>query len=152
MKLKDILLIALLLFSINSFSQIWTKVEAKDGIHYITDNMEYIDFPLLGTYLFQGTEPIVQLDQYGVGIYQLHDQLKRPMIWGLECDEKGALLYKKGFDNAKYTLWYKYTSKSQDDEDDDMSWKSVEFTIHFNTLKMFIQGERSKDYKPTPAK
>lgn len=152
MKSRNLLLIALLLFTVNSFSQIWTKIEAKDGTHYITDNMEYIDFPLLGTYLFQGAEPIVELDQYGTGFYQLHDQLKRPMIWGIECDESGALIYKKGFDNAKYTLWYQYTTKSEDDTEEDMSWKSVEYTIHFNTLKMFIQGERSKDYKPTAEK
>ncbi len=152
MKSRNLIPIALLLFTVNSFSQIWTKIEAKEGIHYITDNMEYIDFPLLGTYLFQGAEPIVQLDQYGVGIYQLHDQLKRPMIWGIECDEKGALLYKKGFDNAKYTLWYQYSTKQEGDTEDDSNWKSVEFTIHFNTKKMFIQGERSKDFTETASK
>lgn len=152
MKIKNLLLITLFLFSASSFSQIWTKVETKDGVHYVTDNMEYIDFPLLGTYLFNGAEPVVILNQYGAGFYQQHDKLKRPMIWGIECDEKGALLYKKGFDNAKYTLWYQYTTKEEDDTEEDLSWKSVEFTMHFNTLKMFIQGERSKDYKPAPAK
>lgn len=152
MKVKNLLIIALLLFTVKSFSQIWTKIEAKDGIHYITNNMEYIDVPLLGTYLFQGAEPVVELNEYGAGFYQLHNQLKRAMTWGIECDESGALKYKKGFDNAKYTLWYQYTTKSEEDTEEDMSWKSVEFTIHFNTLKMFIQGERSKDYKPTPSK
>ena len=152
MKVKNLLIIALLLFTVNSFAQIWTKVEAKDGIHYVTNNMEFIDFPLLGIYLFQGKEPIVELDKYGAGFYQLHDQLKRSMTWGIECDEKGALIFKKGFDNAKYTLWYQYTTKSADDTEDDMSWKSVEYTIHFNTSKMFIQGERSKDYKETASK
>ena len=152
MKVKNLPIITLLLFTANSFGQIWTKVEAKDGIHYITNNMEFIDFPLLGTYLFQGKEPIVELAKYGAGLYQLHDQLKRPMTWGIECDEKGALLFKKGFDNAKYTLWYQYTTKSADDTEDEMSWKSVEYTIHFNTSKMFIQGERSKDYKETASK
>ena len=153
MKVKQLLLIALFFSTVNSFSQkIWTQLEAKDGTHYITNNMEFIDFPLLGTYLFQGKEPIVELSQYGAGFYQLHDQLKRAMTWGIECDEKGALIFKKGFDNAKYTLWYQYTTKSEDDTDDDMSWKSVEYTIHFNTSKMFIQGERSKDYKETAKK
>lgn len=153
MKVKNLLLPALLFFTLNSFSQkIWTKVEAKDGIHYITNNMEYIDFPLLGVYYFNGKEPLVELSQYGAGFYQLHDQLKRPVTWGIECDEKGALLHKKGFDNSKYTLWYQYTTKTEQDTDDDLSWKSVEFTIHPNTLKMFIQGERSKDYKLKPKK
>ena len=152
MKVKKIVFVALLLFSMNSFGQIWDKIETKDGIHYITNNMEYIDFPLLGTYLFQGKEPVVELNEYGVGFYQLHEQLKRAVTWGLECDDRGALLYKKGFDNASYTLWYQYTTKSEDDTEEDMNWKPVEFTIHFNTLKMFIQGERSKDYSETAGK
>jgi len=152
MKVKNVLFIALFLFSASCFSQIWTKIEAHDGIHYITDNKEYIDYPIWGKYMFKGAEPVVELNAYGAGFYQLHEQLKRPMIWGIECDEKGALKYKKGFDNSKYTLWYQYTSKLADDSDDDMSWKPVEFTIHTNTLKMFIQGERSKDYKLKPSK
>ena len=90
---------------------------------------------------------VVELNEYGAGFYQLHNQLKRPIIWGIECDEKGALLYKKGFDNSKYTLWYQYASKLEEDTDEDLTWKPVDFTIHPNTLKMFIQGERSKDYK-----
>jgi hypothetical protein len=152
MKVKKVLLVSLLLFSLNGFAQIWDKIEAKDGFHYITYNMDNIDFPLLGTYLFQGKEPLVELKEFGSGFYQLHEQLKRPVNWGLECDEKGALLYKKGFDNSKYILWYQYTTKSEDDTEEDMGWKAVEFTIHFNTLKMFIQGERSKDYKPKESK
>ena len=146
MKSRNLLVIALLLFIINGYSQIWTKIEAKDGSHFITNNVEYIDFPILGTYLFKGAEPVVELNQYGTGFYQLHEQLKRPMTWGIECDEHGALLFQKGFDNVKYILWYQYTSKLDNDIEDDLKWKMVEFTIHFNTLKMFIQGERSKDY------
>ncbi|MEO5777814.1 MAG: hypothetical protein ABIQ27_12990 [Flavobacterium sp.] len=152
MKVKKLVFVALLLFSVKSFAQIWDKIETKDGIHYITSNLEYIKFPLLGTYLFQGKEPVVELNQYGAGFYQLHEQLKRPVNWGIECDVYGSLLYKKGFDNSKYTLWYQYTAKSEDDTEEDMNWKPVDFTIHFNTLKMFIQGERSKDYKEIPEK
>jgi hypothetical protein len=152
MKVKNLLLVALSLVSLNSFAQLWDKVEAKDGIHYISHYMDNINLDILGKYSFNGKEPVVELNEYGAGFYQLHEQPKRPMNWGLECDEKGALIYKKGFDNAKYTLWYQYSTKSEDDTEDDMSWKSVEFTIHFNTLKMFIQGERSKDYKETAGK
>ncbi|WP_445452610.1 hypothetical protein [Flavobacterium sp. 25HG05S-40] len=146
MKAKKLLLVSLLLFSWNGFAQIWDKIEAKDGFHYITYNLEYINLPVLGTYLFQGKEPIVELSKYGVGFYQLHEQLKRPVNWGIECDERGALLYKKGFDNTKYLLWYQYTTKTAEDTEEDMAWKMVELTIHFNTKKMFIQGERSKEY------
>ena len=136
MKVKNSLIIPLLLFTLNSSAQIWTKIETRDGIHYITNNMDYIEFPLLGTYLFQGKEPIVQLDKYGDGFYQLHEQPKRAITWGIECDESGALKYKKGFDNTAYTLWYQYTTKSESGDDDDLNWKPVEFTIHFNTLKI----------------
>jgi hypothetical protein len=153
MKVKNLLcVIALLLISLNCFSQNWDKIEAKDGIHYISHYMENINLDILGKYLYNGQEPVVELNEYGQGFYQLHEQPKRPMIWGLECDDRGALLYKKGFDNAKYTLWYQYNTKLEDDTEDDMNWKSVEFTMHFNTLKIFIQGERSKDYKETTRK
>ena len=72
MKSINLFLIALL-FAANSFAQS-TKIEAKDGIHYITNS---IDYPITGTYLFQGTEPVVELNADGAGFYQLHEQLKR---------------------------------------------------------------------------
>lgn len=152
MKSKIVLLVVLLLATINSFAQNWDKIEAKDGIHYISHYMENINLDILGKYLFKGQEPVVELNEYGMGFYQLHEQPKRPMIWGLECDDRGALLYKKGFDNTKYILWYQYTTKLEGDAEDDINWKPVEFTMHFNTLKMFIQGERSKDYKEIAGK
>lgn len=147
MKDKSFLIASLLFFTINSFSQNWDKIETKDGIHYISHYMQNINLDILGKYLYNGQEPIVELNEYGAGFYQLHELPKRPMIWGLECDELGALLYKKGFDNAKYILWYQYTTKLDGDTEEDTNWKSVEFTMHFNTKKIFIQGERSKDYK-----
>jgi hypothetical protein len=152
MKSKKVLLIALFLCTLNGFSQNWDKIETKDGSHYISHYMQNINLDILGKYLFNGQEPVVELNEYGAGFYQLHEQPKRPMIWGLECDESGALKYKKGFDNTKYILWYQYTTKLEDDTDEDTNWKPVEFTIHSNTLKMFIQGERSKDYKETAGK
>lgn len=147
MKSKNLLLVAVL-FAVNCFSQS-TKIEDKKGIHYITNA---IDYPITGTYLYQGTEPVVELNAGGSGFYQSHEQPKRAMNWGIECDETGAPKFIKGFDNAAYTLWYKYTTKSDLGDDDDTNWKAVEFTIHFNTLKMFIQGERSKDYTETAGK
>jgi len=134
------ILIVILLFVGKSFSQS-TKIETNRGIHYITNTIEY---PITGTYTFKGTEPVVELNDGGVGYYQLHEQPKRAIIWGMECDEAGEPLFIKGFDSTAYTLWYQYTTKL--DSDDEMNWTAVEFTIHFNTLKMFIKGERSKDY------
>ena len=138
------ILIVILLFVGKSFSQS-TKIETNRGIHYITNNIEY---PITGTYTFKGTEPVVELNANGAGFYQLDQQPKRAMIWGIECDEAGEPIFIKGFDSKAYTLWYQYTTKL--DSDDEMNWTAVEFTIHFNTLKMFIKGERSKDYnEPT---
>ena len=145
--MKRNLLLVTVLFVVNCFAQS-TKIEAKDGIHYITNT---IDYPITGTYLFQGTEPVVELNDGGAGFYQLHEQPKRAMTWGIECDEVGAPMFKKGYDSAAYTLWYQYITKSESN-DDDRIWNAVEFTIHFNTLKMFIQGERSKDYTETAGK
>lgn len=152
MKAKKLLLASFMFIGLNSFAQNWDKIEANDGMHYISHYMQNINLDILGKYLFNGKEPVVELNEYGAGFYQLHEQLKRPMIWGLECDESGALKYKKGFDNAKYILWYQYTTKQEGDTEEDTAWKSVEFTMHFNTMKMFIQGERSKDYKEIKSK
>ena len=58
-------------------------------------------------------------------------------------------MFRKGFDNSAYTLWYQYTSPETDDE---AGWKSVEFSIHFTTGKMFTQVERSKDFGETAGK
>ena len=144
MKSKVSTLAVLLLLGMHNFAQ--TKIETKDGIHYITNNIEY---PVTGTYQFQGTEPVVELNGGGIGFYQLHEQIKKAVSWGIECDESGAPKFDKGFDNAAYILWYQYTNPEGDDE---TGWKPVEFTIHFNTQKMFIQGERSKDYTESAGK
>lgn len=139
MKSKNLLLVVLLLLAANSFAQS-TKIEAKDGIHYLTTD---IDYTIAGTYFFKGAEPTVELNENGTGFYQLHEQPKRAVIWGIESDEVGAPKFKKGFDSAAYTFWYQYTNP---ETEEDKEWKVVEFTIHFNTLKMFINGERSKDF------
>jgi len=142
MKLKNVLVVALLFFISNSFAQnSVTKIIAKDGIHYLTTT---IDYPITGTYLFEGAEPIVDLNSNGTGIYQLHGQPRKDMVWGIECDVNGTPKFIKGFNSAAYTLWYQHTTTSEDDTDN--SWKAVPFSIHFNTSKMYIQGERMRDY------
>jgi hypothetical protein len=142
MKLKKLLSMALLLFVMNSFAQgSVSEITTKKGVRYITTSLDY---PITGTYLFQGVEPIVELNANGTGIYQLHELPKRAMIWGIECNQAGEPKFLKGFDNKAYTLWYQYTTSSESDEDVD--WKEVEFSIHFNTSKMYIQGERVKEF------
>lgn len=138
--MKYVKVLCLWLLGLANFGFAQTKIEAQDGIHYITTD---IDYPITGTYLFKGTEPVVELNASGTGFYQRHEQPKKAITWGIECDESGKPIFKKGFDNAAYTLWYLYDNPESEDE---KYWKVTSFTIHFNSLKMFIQGERSKSY------
>jgi hypothetical protein len=143
MNVKKVFPLLLLLIALNCVAQnSVTTISTKTGTRYITNA---VDFPIAGTYLFQGAEPIVELNNNGTGIYQLHELPKRAMIWGIECNESGALQFIKGFDNVAYTLWYQYSASS----DSDTNWNEVPFSIHFNTMKMFIQGERMKEYSGT---
>jgi hypothetical protein len=138
MKHLNSLIISSLLFTANIYAQKIEKITAKDGAHYITTS---IDYPITGTYLLSGeTEPIVQLNQDGTGIFQLYNLSKINMDWGMECFENGTPKYQKGFNYAVYSLWYK--SKAENDAE----WIYAHFSIHFEKKKMFISGERSKDY------
>ena len=144
MKYLNFLFMTLMLFVTNSYAQ--NKIDqitAKDGIHYITTT---IDYPITGTYLFEGiAEPIVQLNPDGTGIFQLDDLSKTNMIWGMECFEDGTPKYQKGFNYAVYTLWYKNKEVNTESETDE-GWINAHFSIHFEKKKMFILGDRSKDY------
>ena len=74
MKHINFLIILSLSFVTNNYAQKVEKIVAKDGIHHITTN---IDYPITGTYLFEGeAEPIVQLNPDGTGIFQLHNLSK----------------------------------------------------------------------------
>lgn len=142
MKFQNLLFFTLFLSFIHSYAQV-EKITGKDGIHYITTNIGY---PITGTYLFEGlTEPIVQLDPNGNGVFQLHDLSKTTIVWGMECFEDGTPKYKKGFNYAVYSLWYK-SKESNSETDTKEDWINSHFSIHFQKKKMFILGERSKDY------
>jgi hypothetical protein len=143
MKSRHLLAIVLMLFIVKSNAQnAVNEIETKTGIHYIRTDINY---PIEGTYLFNGGEPIVELNKNGTGFYQLHEQPKRPIKWGIECLKTGESVYKKGFNSAAYILWYQFLTTYENDTN--LDWNFVEFTIHFNSLKMFIQGERVKSYK-----
>ncbi|MGV9004685.1 hypothetical protein [Flavobacterium sp.] len=120
-----------------------TEITTAKGLQYLTTT---IDYPILGTYLFNDGEPVVELNGDGTGVYQLHDQPKRIIIWGMECFKEGTPVYKKGFDNRKYYLFYKYTTSLDGVTDEE--WNKVEFTIHLNSGKIFINGERAKSFTP----
>lgn len=143
MKQKITLFCLLVMGSLAGFGQGVQRIETPQGIRYITNSMDY---PVAGTYHYRGAEPVVELNSGGSGYYQHHDLEKRPIIWGIECDESGVAKFVKGFDNAAYTLWYQYTTRTDVDTDENMAWKPVGFSVHFNSQKMFIQGERSKSY------
>jgi hypothetical protein len=144
--MKSLNLLFFTLFLSVTYSYAQNKVEkitAKDGIHYITTN---IDYPITGTYLFEGeTEPIAQLDPDGTGIFQSHDLSKTTIVWGMECFENGTPKHKKGFNYAVYSLWYKNRDVNSEAEAKE-GWTNAHFSIHFQKKKMFILGERSKDY------
>lgn len=144
MKSHTFFTIALILFVTATFSQKKIeKITAKDGVHYITTA---VDYPVTGTYLFEGDkEPMVQLNPDGSGIFQQHDLSKITMTWGIECFEEGTPIYKKGFNYAVYTLWYKDKEANTATENNE-NWISAHFSIHFEKKRMFILGERSKDY------
>lgn len=138
MKYFNFLIAALVLFTIDSYAQKVEKITANGGVHYITTT---IDYPITGTYLFSGeAEPIVQLNPDGTGIFQLHDLSKTNIDWGMECFENGTAKYQKGFNYAVYSLWYKNKGENE------AQWTYAHFSIHFQKKKMFISGERSKDY------
>lgn len=142
MKVKNIVLVLVLFFSGAAFAQnSVTEIATKEGVRYITTS---IDYPITGTYTFKGTEPVVDLNGGGTGFYQLHDNPKRAMIWGIECTQTGEPKFIKGFDNKEYLLYYKFTENSESEIEEE--WKKVEFTIHFNSGKMFINGERMKSF------
>ena len=124
-------------FAQSNVSQIFTD----DGSYYITNRIGY---PITGTYLFEGeTEPIVQLNENGFGIIQGEDLKKRNILWGIQSSKSGTPKFKKGFDSAAYTIWYKYRDLEELEED---KWIESHFSIHFRVKKMFVFGNRSKTY------
>ena len=71
MKLRTLLIFASILFVTGSFAQsAVTKVTVKDETYYITTKMEY---PITGLYKYENKkDPIVQLNEDGTGLFQLH--------------------------------------------------------------------------------
>jgi hypothetical protein len=144
MKFKNLITALLVFITLNSFAQnIITEIETDRGVRYITNS---IDYQITGTYTFKGKEPIAILNSDGTGIYQLHDQPQRAMTWGIECTKNGELKFTKGFDNVKYSLFYKFNNSLESDSEE--NWNKVDFTIHLNSLKMYINGERAKNFNP----
>lgn len=128
----------LFLISTSFYAQIkMEKITAKNGNHYITTEIGY---PTSGTYLYDGiTDPTVELKADGSGVFQHKNLTKDAIQWGIECDAAGEALFEEGFNSAAYIFWYKLNSA-------DSNWISSQFSIHFDKKKMYILGERCKEY------
>lgn len=137
MNLRKLLLSLLFIVTTSSHAQIKVdQIEVKNKTHFITT---IIGYPIAGTYLFENKkEPIIQLNENGTGIFQLHDKPQTSMTWGIECSNIGIPQLTEGFNSAVYSLWYK--------NDTEENWNEVQYSIHFNKMKMFILGERVRAY------
>lgn len=148
MKQRNLLFIALCLLSFMSFAETdVTKVTIKDEVYYLTKNIGY---PITGIYKYESKgEPIVQLNDDGTGLFQLHGMSQTKMVWGIECDEKGIAKKNETQFGAVYLLWYqikeKHKGKTWEQGEVD-AWDAVQFSIHFDTKEIYILGERIKGY------
>lgn len=146
MKIFNLLFISISFLTLQSNAQVTVnQFEINNQNVYTTTKIQY---PIIGLYQFENsTEPIVQLNADGTGIFQYKDLTKKEITWGLECTKDGFLLFKEGFDSAAYSLWYKTKENLiLSDPNEEYIWKKVELSIHFNTKKIYIMGERVKVY------
>ncbi len=148
MKHRNLLFIVLCLLCSISFAETpVTRVTIKDEVYYLTRN---IDYPITGLYKYESKgEPIVQLNEDGTGLFQLHEMSQTKMVWGIECDEKGIPKKNETSWGAVYRLWYQIKEKHKGaswESGQINDWDVVQFSIHFDTKEMYILGERIKGY------
>lgn len=145
MKNFTLLLTALVLSATHSFAQIKiTKIKSKDKNHYIAT---VIGYPIIGIYTYVNQiTPTTILNEDGTGVIQYEDLTKENIIWGIECSESGIPVFKEGFNSAAYSFWYRITGSAESKSNDGENWISQSFTIHYDKKKMFISGERVKEY------
>ncbi|MDR6843469.1 hypothetical protein [Flavobacterium granuli] len=145
MKKITLLLAALVLSATHSYAQLKvTKIRNKDKDHYIAT---VIGYPVTGLYTYVNQiEPTTILNPDGSGIIQNEDLVKENIIWGIECSESGVPIFKEGFNSASYSLWYKKSNTSKSKSEDENEWILQSFSIHYDKKKMFISGERVKEY------
>lgn len=145
MKKFTFLLVAFIVSASHSFAQIKvTKIKDQNKDHYIAT---VIGYPITGIYTYVNQlEPTTILNPDGTGIIQNEDLTKENIIWGIECSESGIPIFKEGFNSASYSFWYRKTGSAKAKTNDDENWITQSFTIHYNNKKMFISGERVKEY------
>jgi hypothetical protein len=145
MKKLSLLATALLWSATNSYAQLKiTKITDKGKDHYIATAIGY---PIIGVYTYVNQlEPTTILNENGTGIMQNEDLVKENIIWGIECSESGIPVFKEGFNSASYSFWYKKSDAATSNSSDENEWILQSFSIHRDRLKMFISGERVKEY------
>src|SRR6478609_5170616 len=145
MKKFTFLLVAFIVSASHSFAQIKvTKIKDQNKEHYIAT---VIGYPITGIYTYVNQlEPTTILNPDGTGINQNEDLTKENIIWGIECSESGIPIFKEGFNSASYSFWYRKTGSAKAKTNDGENWITQSFTIHYNNKKMFISGERVKEY------
>lgn len=145
MKNFTLLLTALVLGAVQSYAQIKvTKIKSDNKVHYIAT---VIGYPITGLYTYVNQiEPTTILNEDGTGIMQNEDLTKETIIWGIECSESGIPIFKEGFNSASYSLWYKKSSAASSKAADEDEWTLQSFSIHYDKKKMYISGERVKEY------
>lgn len=145
MKKITFLIAALVLSVTHSYSQLKiTKIKDKDKDHYIVN---VIGYPITGLYNYVNqTEPITMLNADGTGIMQNEDLVKENITWGIECTQSGVPIFKEGFNSASYSLWYRKTGSAKSKTEDGNNWILQSFSIHYDKRKIFISGERVKEY------
>src|SRR6478609_10496617 len=143
MKKFTFLLVAFIVSASHSFAQIKvTKIKDQNKDHYIAT---VIGYPITGIYTYVNQlEPTTILNPDGTGIIQNEDLTKENIIWGIECSESGIPIFKEGFNSASYSFWYKKNDKTK--SDDENEWTLQSFSVHYDKKKMFISGERVKEY------
>jgi len=137
MKSIHLLLITLFFVAAQSHSQVHVDQITYNGRdHFITTTIGY---PVPGTYVPTGQkEPVTLLNPDGTGFIQADDLSKKKINWGIECTDEGIPVFKEGFNSASYTFWYR--------ANDSEAWNYSQFSIHFAKKKMFLMGERVKEY------
>lgn len=145
MKNFYLLTAALLISATNSYAQIKvTKIKNSNKDHYIAT---VIGYPITGLYTYVNQiEPTTLLNEDGTGFIQNEDLIKENILWGIECSESGIPIFKEGFNSAAYSFWYRITGTAESKSDDGENWISQSFTIHYDKKKIFISGERVKEY------
>ena len=145
MKKITLLLTALVFSATNSFAQIKiTKIKSDNKDHFLATAIGY---PIIGQYNYiNQLEPITILNPDGTGMIQNEDLAKENIVWGIECSDSGIPIFKEGFNSASYSFWYRKTGNAEAKADDGSNWIQQSFTIHYDKKKIFISGERVKEY------